>query len=208
MTEFVLIPVLGGVRSKNELRLPESATPTSLALQMTGQGELSSLPADVAINKASNFNALHGVIGLLRRQSARGEPAWFLAAKTPALALNGVTPLLPLVQLTPGDVISVSRQAWFVTRRWTPTPVTAPDAVAHKPCPVCGVELSLAPVVQCPCGRWSHLERPEAPDNADVLNCFLLSKTCGGCQRPTTLEPQLIPEPPEVLRALELDDES
>jgi len=57
----------------------------------------------------------------------------------------------------------------------------------------------MAPVVQCACGRWTHLERPEQPQSPDALNCYLAAGTCGDCGRAATLKPQIVPEPPEKL---------
>ena len=207
MSEFVLIQVSKPLRPDSAVRLEETVPPTTMDLRIAANGDLSAQPADRVSGRGSNRYGLQGLIGHLRNQSVRGEPKWYFSPRSPAVALNGVAPLLPVVQLTPGDVISVGRQAWFATRCWTPTPVPAPDTLAHKPCPVCGVELSRALVVQCPCGRWMHLERADDPENPDALNCFLVSKICGGCQRPTTLEPQMIPELPEPLCEPKCDEE-
>ena len=74
-----------------------------------------------------------------------------------------------------------------------------------RPCPVCGGELGWAPDVECPCGRWMHLERPDRPGDKDSLNCYLEADECGECRRRTSLDPQFVPEVPEKLTSQSSD---
>lgn len=122
---------------------------------------------------------------------------WWLAPRVPALTINGLAPL-PLAALEAGDLLAVGPQHWFVAALWIVQPQPAPDSLADRPCPVCGGALSLAPVCQCPCGRYYHLEKPGASDDEDALNCYLAGP-CGLCGREPTLDPQLLPDPPERL---------
>ena len=79
-------------------------------------------------------------------------------------------------------------------------------SVRAKVCPMCGDRLGVAPVVACVCGRFLHLERPESPEDEAALNCFLVAKVCGNCGQPTTLQPQLVPEPPLSVQPYDNDE--
>ena len=135
--------------------------------------------------------------------SPPGQPVqreWLLLRRERTLQVNGI-PVLPLATLEPGSMIAVDRRRWLVTSLWKPAPHPAPDAVKEVDCPVCGAPLSVAPVVQCPCGRYMHLEKPDQPDDSQALNCYLLAGTCGVCGRASNLEPSLLPVPDETLVA-------
>lgn len=133
-------------------------------------------------------------------QQAQRE--WLLLRRDRTLQLNGV-PVLPVASLEPGHLLAVGSHRWLVASLWKPTPRPAPLAVMNSDCPVCGAPLSAAPVVQCPCGRYMHLEKPTEPNDPQALNCYLLAGTCGLCGRPPSLEPSLLPEPDETLVAAE-----
>jgi len=125
--------------------------------------------------------------------------AWYGVPQTTDVGVNSLGRPFPLFRLEPGTLFSVGQHCWWVTEAWQLKPQPAPPEIAESPCPVCGSKLSVAPVVHCPgqnCGRWTHLEQP---GSEEALNCYLLSDKCGGCLHPTTLEPVLVPEPPEQL---------
>jgi hypothetical protein len=132
-----------------------------------------------------------------------GTPAWYLAVRGDRLGVNGTTPPLGLVRLEPGSLMSHGRRFWTAAHVWQPEPRGAPEELADQACPVCGLKLSEAPIVQCPgpgCGRRTHLEDPENPDNDDALNCYLATEhQCPDCKHPATLEPIVVPEPHEKL---------
>ncbi len=129
--------------------------------------------------------------------STHAAPTWWMIPRAESLALNGVR-VLPLAALEPGDFLTAGIHRWLITFHWTPEPIPAPEAVASRECPVCGGCLSLAPVIRCPCGRYYHLEKPEAPDDAKVLNCYLTGR-CRVCQREPSLEPRYLPSAEEKL---------
>jgi hypothetical protein len=126
-----------------------------------------------------------------RMAATHAEPHWWLIPRTNLLALNGVR-MLPLAALEPGDFLTAGIHRWLVTVHWTPEPIAAPEAIASRECPVCGGCLSLSPVIRCPCGRYYHLEKPEAPDDANALNCYLTGR-CNVCQREPSLEARYLP---------------
>jgi hypothetical protein len=104
-------------------------------------------------------------------------------------------------------LLSLGDEFWVVSNVWSPEPIVAPPELADKNCPVCGLELGCAPVVACLCGNYMHLERPDDPNDPEALNCYLTKAQCGACQRPTGLEPQVVPEIPEALLVAEVDEE-
>ncbi len=124
-----------------------------------------------------------------------GKSSWYLVPLSDELAVNGVAPLLSICRIEPGSLIAYRDWCWFAAQRLAPTPVEAPADMAEKTCPVCDGELKLAPVVQCTCGRWTHLERPDVPEDPEALNCFLSARQCGLCHKPASLKPVLVPEP-------------
>jgi hypothetical protein len=128
-------------------------------------------------------------------QKAAADVEWWLVPRSPELLVNGITPL-PLARLDGGDLLALGPRWWYVTSEWAPEAVDAPAELAERPCPVCGAALSFAKVCQCACGRYYHLEQPGAADDGEVLNCYL-SAPCNLCGREPSLEPRLVPEPPE-----------
>jgi hypothetical protein len=129
------------------------------------------------------------------------DTSWWLAMRSRHLMINGLRPL-SLTILQPGDLLSIEDRQWLVVAEWTPEPQQAPAGVADRPCPVCAGALGLAQVVQCPCGRYTHLEKPAEPGDPNALNCFLAAR-CSVCEREPTLEPRLIPQPHEKLIAID-----
>ena len=111
--------------------------------------------------------------------------------------LNGAR-TLPLAVIDAGDLLTLGAATWFLASEWTPEPQAAPPELADRPCPVCGGELKLAPVVRCVCGRYAHLEDRSAPGDPQLLNCYLAGP-CGVCQRAPSLNSVLVPEPPDKL---------
>ncbi len=146
---------------------------------------------------------------LLCYQPIEGGAEWFVLDFSGQFTIND-QPAFGIQRIAPGDLLCRGSESWFITERISPQPIDAPPSVRQKPCPTCGEKLGAAPVATCSCGRFLHLERPEAPDDPSALNCFLITKVCGGCGQPTTLEPQLVPEPPPPLQPYtdELDDDS
>lgn len=135
---------------------------------------------------------------LLYRDSANSNPTWLFAPLSPSVMHNGIRPL-PLAIIEPSHVLAFEDQTWLVTELWRPTPFPAPEKIADKECSVCAGQMKLAPVIQCPCGRYYHLERPDALDDPNALNCYVTSGMCGLCERKPSLEPQFLPVPPEEL---------
>lgn len=145
--------------------------------------------------------------GFLRLRTDAGRANWFFVPASRRLGINGVTPPLPAVLLQPGTLLSLADEFWIVSSLWSPEPIDAPPDLAEKECPVCGLELKCSPVAACLCGNYMHLESPNQPDDPEALNCYLTKGICGSCQRPTSLEPQTVPEIPETLLAFEVDDD-
>ena len=138
-----------------------------------------------------------GIARLLYRES-NANSKWLFAPSSDGIVHNGIRPL-PLAIVEPGDVLAFGKLSWLTSELWRPVPALAPEAVAEKECSVCGAALKLAAVIQCPCGRYYHLERPEQPDDPEALNCYLTAGMCGLCQRKPSLDPQFLPVPPEEL---------
>jgi hypothetical protein len=176
------------------------------ALATCGDGSLVVLPlaGEGLPGEGGDSNAR--MVAILRAAGSSADRAWCLIARDGHLAVNGLCPPLPLMRLDPGAIVSLGRHCWLVTTVWAPKPDAAPADLADKPCPVCGGPLRLAPVVQCVCGRWTHLERPDEPRSPDALNCYLVSGACGACGRSATLEPQISPEPPQKLLPARAED--
>ncbi len=161
-------------------------------LWITKQGGLRISPAQ-KVRETSRRMA-----SLLHRESAGANPQWLLTPLSEELLHNGIRPL-PLAIIEPGEVLAFEGQCWLTSELWQPTPAPAPEKIAEKECPVCGGALKLAPVIQCPCGRYYHLEHPETPDDPQALNCYLTAGMCGLCERKPSLDPQFLPLPPEEL---------
>jgi len=176
------------------------------ALAARGDGSLALLPLSGESLPGEGGDSSARAVALLRATGSGADSVWHLIARDGDLAVNGLCPPLPLMRLDPGAILSLGRCCWLVATIWEPKPVAAPAELADKPCPVCGGPLKLAPVVQCVCGRWTHLERPDEPRSPDALNCYLVSGACGGCGRAATLEPQISPEPPQKLLPAQTED--
>jgi hypothetical protein len=97
-------------------------------------------------------------------------------------------------------LLAIDGEFWHFAIRWTPEVSQPPERLRQKPCPVCGCPLEAAPAVQCLCGRWTHLQNPNQPDDPEALNCFLHVEKCL-CQRRPSLQPLTEPELPESLAA-------
>ncbi len=116
----------------------------------------------------------------------------FLLRTADGVQVNGRRPLA-VGRIQPGDLLAAEGHTWMVTLLWRPEPMEVPAELADKCCPVCGGQLALAPVVRHLCGRFYHFERPDRPAETDALNCYLAAGTCGGCESPLGLEPQMMP---------------
>lgn len=138
-------------------------------------------------------------------QPIDGGGEWFIVDPTHQFSIND-QPTLGIQRFAPGDLLGRGLQSWFVTQRVSPQPIEAPASIREKICPMCGDKLGAAPVVECSCGRFLHLENPADPADEAALNCFLVARVCGSCGQPTTLEPRLVPEPPPQLQPYH-DDE-
>jgi hypothetical protein len=169
------------IRAGRGNSLPPLRAAAALGLDATGQ---------VVINPAAGEAA---PLGTLRPVG----DAWFLLPASDGLLLNGTRPL-PVAVVEPGDLLATGDETWFLASEWAAEPQAAPPELADRPCPVCGGELKLAPVVRCVCGRFAHLEDKSAPGDPQLLNCYLAG-ACGVCQRKPSLAPVLVPEPPEKL---------
>lgn len=170
----------------------EDCQESPLVLWLTQRQELRISPAAKVLSKP------HQIASLLYRPSANGNSLWLLTPLSDHVIHNGIRPL-SLAILEPGDVLAFEHRSWLTSELWQPTPGPAPASVAEKECSVCGGPLHLAPVIQCPCGRYYHLERPETPEDPQALNCYLTAGMCGLCERKPSLDPQFLPVPPAEL---------
>ena len=177
-------------------RTPQDAT---LGLWQRRDGSIFADDFQDAGLDAVKLRADRTLLAQLRCVDEDDTRSWYLVPHTRKLALNSQVQLLPIVRLEAGTLLSIGQQYWLITTLWTPKQSDAPAQLAHKPCAVCGAALELSPVVQCSCGRWSHLERPEDPDDDEALNCYLISGHCGGCGREASLEAQTFPRLPAWL---------
>lgn len=194
MGSLCFLPVSGGSAGQSRRPVVCAVPPRgdALLLRVEPGGELAGLPA------AARRSGSRGVVvAELRSLDSSAGAAWWLTPRTPSLAVNGVPPL-SLAALDPGDLLSIDSHWWWVSSLWRTEPGPAPPAVADRPCPVCGGPLKAAPVCQCPCGRFFHLESPENTADEQALNCYLAGP-CGLCGRQPSLDPVLCPEPPARL---------
>jgi hypothetical protein len=168
-------------------------TPGIYSLRLQDIGRLATTCLTNCEHDLGTLQGDHAALAILHSKLVSREPEWDLITCSEQLAVNGL-PCLPLVALEPGDLLAIGERFWLISSLWQPEAVEAPAELRDKPCPVCGGELGLAPVVQCGCGRWAHLEKPSAPDDQDALNCYLAAGRCGGCGRVASLEPQIFPE--------------
>jgi hypothetical protein len=171
-------------------------SPRTWDVRVTEAGQL--LVAPSAPESAPQNGEL---IALLCAGRNRDGREWHLLPRSPLLGVNGLCPPLDVCRVEFGSIITWKSFAWRVALLWTPEPREAPPELANKTCPVCSEKLGLVPVVQCVCGRWSHFENPAEPHSPDFLNCFTSTHQCPSCQRPTSLEPQMVPAPLEKLGA-------
>jgi len=162
-----------------------------LELYLDSQERLAAAPAS-KVRKQKRIAAVISGPG-----ASANDYSWWLIPRSAMVSINGVQPF-PLAALDRGVLLTFGGHRWLVASQWAPTPCPAPQSVANRDCPVCGGALSLAPVIQCPCGRYYHLENPGDADNPGLLNCYL-SGACGMCGREPSLKPQLLPTPDEKL---------
>ena len=195
MNSLLFTPVIGDVAAaKTESTAVEDSpgTPASYALRLPADGRLRATRLDWGIERVLE-DCGTDLIAFVRRCGNSREAAWVMVVRSSDVTLNGVGPPLPAAVLEPGGLLAVGDRYWLISSLWKPELESASDELRDKPCPVCGLELRLAPVVQCGCGRWTHLENPSVPNDPNALNCYLASGTCGGCHRVASLEPQEFP---------------
>ncbi len=184
--------------AENELPIRElSGIGASYALRLHHNGDLKATRLETGDETLADLSSDHEegtVVALMRHCCDSRDSAWMLAVCMNRVGLNGLTPPLAVTIIEPGELLTIGDRCWLISSLWQPEPVEAPAELRDKPCPVCGGELGRAPVVQCGCGRWMHLENPSAPYDKEALNCYMSAGTCGGCGRRATLEPQMFPE--------------
>jgi hypothetical protein len=210
MKNLVLIPVEQGPRrGQHAVRIDTAQAAAELMRDNDVGLAARSLDAQTADNGNGAAGDAREPVAALHGLASGDERAWYLVPHAQDLQLNGKRPL-SLAALEPGDIVSVGSGDWWVAQLFTPTRIDPPENLAGKCCPVCGfdlVELKI-PVVGCSCGRtFYHLEKPEEPDNPDVLNCWLKANQCASCQQPCSMEPRLIPEAPIKLFDQEKEEE-
>lgn len=165
----------------------------SYALSLHENGGLAATRLEHGERAPIADRSIGAVVGFARHCCNARDPVWVFVVCASNVALNGSSPLA-VALVEPGGLLAIGDRCWLISSLWQPEPVDAPAELRDKPCPVCGGDLGLAPVVQCGCGRWTHLENAAAPHDKDALNCFIAPGTCGGCGRPALLKPQLFPE--------------
>lgn len=208
MNALQLTPVIGGVdRGAGEPTVIDVAPGAgkSYALRLREDSPLMATPFEPGDNLPALGDDGADIVALVHQCGDASREIWALVTIAGGLGLNAMAPPLPVAVLEPGMLLAIGDRAWFVSSLWHPTPREAPATLRDQPCPVCGGKLGLAPVVECSCGRWSHLENPAAPDDTDALNCFIAAGKCGGCGRRATLAAHIVPEVPERLAPLPTD---
>jgi hypothetical protein len=193
-------------RGPQTVRIDESAArEAAFALWIAAPGELCAILLAGKSRRGDRPAGDAAWVASLKCLDDNGTPAWYAAVRGNRLGINGAASPLALTRLLPGALLSVDTAFWLVSHVWRPVPGPAPPEVAELVCPVCGDKLSRAPVVQCPgagCNRWTHLERPEQPEDKEALNCYLFTGgECPDCHSPATLDPIVAPEPHEKLMA-------
>ena len=173
-----------------------ASTSYALRIQVNGRLEAERLQNDFPLDTADRL--CDEVVAFARHCCNSRDSVWAFVACASNIWINGASPLAVTI-LEPGALLAIGDRFWLISSLWQPAAVEAPVDLRDKPCPVCGGELGIAPVVQCGCGRWTHLENAATPHNADALNCFMATDSCGGCGRPALLEPQMFPEVPDRL---------
>jgi hypothetical protein len=206
MNALAFVPVSSHLNDRGGRELPALPLPPTqpnqghacaFALRLGDDGGLVSEPiTDWSVPNRHNDASF---AALLYRKADGAHPSWMLIAGSKRIGLNGQAPTLPIAAVEPGDLLTIGESGWLVSSLWSPQALTAPADVRDKPCPVCGGELGFAQVVQCACGRWSHLENPADADDPNALNCFLKAGVCGECGRRASLEPQIVPAVPATL---------
>ena len=206
MDNLVLLPLQSAEASEgvSEVEIQSApGTTTKRVLRLDADETLSVVPLEDMSRVNGATNQPHRQVALLCGTKTTSDTAWFVMGCCGDLMVNGVSPL-ELMRVDRGALLSLGGHCWWAASIWRPQPAAAPAELAARPCPVCGGPLSLAPVVQCPCGRWTHLERPEQADSPDALNCYLAAAKCD-CGRAASLEPQISPQPPGKLLAAASD---
>lgn len=183
-------------------------TPAVFALRLSAGNRLAAEPVPANDSISALLKGDSSIAALVFPQTSCDAPEWILVACSRRLGLNGQTPVLPVAAIDLGDLLTLGEHGWMIGSLWRPEPVDPPDNLRHTPCPVCGGELGMTRVVQCACGRWSHLENPADANDPQALNCFLKAGLCGECGRRASLEAQLVPEVPASLRGAELDGDA
>ncbi len=185
---------------ESELRIAEPAAGcATIALYCDPDGVLHAQSVDGdGCGEISTAVANAALLGYLRYVDRDGAGDWLFVGHHRQLGLNGVSPPLPVMAIEPGALLSFRGDFWHCAQEWTPEVATPPEHLRERPCPVCGAPLSAAPAVECLCGCWTHLQKPEAPEDTEALNCFLHVGTCQ-CQRKTSLAPRKEPEVPAPL---------
>lgn len=204
MKKICLQPVMSesALDKSSGLRIPQpgAGDAATFALERLAEGGLGHqrVAQPGAYRPAGNSVLL----GYLRFSNGNGEGGseCVFVAHQPHIVVNGITPTFPAVTLEPGALLSFRGEFWHYAIEWTPEVSEPPGHLRQKPCPVCGCPLEAAPAVQCLCGRWSHLQNPEMPEDPEALNCFLHAERCQ-CQRKSSLTPLVEPELPSSLAA-------
>ena len=167
--------------------------PYSVRLLMDRQGNLSApqvAPDGTGVTELAKGQTL---LGLLHFPRAAAESNCYFLCSHPAVTVDDRSPPLSLTALDAGSILSVGERMWLVVHAWKATPGEAPASCQEELCPVCSAPLSLAPVVQCYCGKFVHLQTAHDKSQADdLLSCFLSAGRCN-CGIEPTLEPQLLP---------------
>jgi hypothetical protein len=206
MNNFCLLPVMPTrtdldtvTDETSEVMLDAAACArTPHQLWQTDEGRLiASARAEELTDKKENDGGKTLLATIACTAGPNGKPAWWFLPRSPRLTLTGHRPL-PLAAAEAGQLLACGPQQWLVTTRWMAQPQEAPAAMAHKTCPLCDGPLSLTTVVQCPCGRYYHLEDSADPEHPDKLNCYLTGP-CGMCGRAPTLEPRWVPDARDLL---------
>jgi hypothetical protein len=180
------------------MKQPASGT-AAYALYRRANGQLYQQALSNSAAKPGRHVQLLGYLWL-GAANGDGKGACVLIGHQPQLVVNGLAPPLPAMTLEPGSLLSFRGGFWQVAVRWTPEVSEPPQHLRQKPCPICGCPLEAAPVVQCLCGRWTHLQNPASPSDPEALNCFLHAEKCQ-CQRKSSLTPLTEPELPDSLAA-------
>ena len=190
-----------------ELRIPQPKVGSAAyALIRNTHGELTNRPVSAPGPSDPGIEGeLVGYLWLAGRESEAAGTC-VLVAHDPRMVVGGMAPPLPAVVLDPGTLLSFGGDLCHFAVRWTPEVSRPPEHLLKKPCPVCGCPLEAAPAVQCLCGRWTHLQNPDVPDDPEALNCFLHAEKCQ-CQRKSSLAPLVEPELPESLASGNSQDE-